>query len=339
MVNVGIAGVGFMGMIHYLAYQKVKGAKVRALCEQDPARLAGDWRTIKGNFGPAGKIMDLTGIARYAKLDDLLADPHLDAVDVCLPPGLHAEVTVRALRAGKHVFCEKPIALTPADADRMVSTAKKAGKLLMIGHVLPFFPEYRFAYQTIRSGKYGRLLGGDFKRVISDPTWLPDFFNPRTIGGPMIDLHIHDAHFIRLLCGMPKAVHTGIRERTAFRASIQIMLRRSIILRPSLHPDQPEKITLQFLFLDLQLRRRRPGVDQEAADVVRAFDRGSAPELYRAVLEDLGRLAGGDQRPARRLNVPRPQQQPPASIPLQLVCVELLEQVPFVDNPDPPGKT
>jgi predicted dehydrogenase len=213
MLNVGIAGIGFMGMIHYLAYQKAKGARVRAICEQDPARLAGDWRTIKGNFGPAGKIMDLTGIARYAKLEDLLADPKLDVIDVCLPPGWHARVAIDALQAGKHVFCEKPIALNPADADRMVNTARKAGKLLMIGHVLPFFPEYRFAHQTVATGKYGRLLGGHFKRVISDPTWLPDFYNPKTTGGPMIDLHIHDAHFIRLLCGMPKAVHTVGRMR------------------------------------------------------------------------------------------------------------------------------
>ncbi|MGQ9574869.1 MAG: Gfo/Idh/MocA family protein [Thermoguttaceae bacterium] len=213
MINIGIGGLGFMGMIHFLAYKRVSGAKVRAICEQDPARLAGDWRSIKGNFGPPGKIMDLTGIARYAKLDDLLADPNLDLIDICLPPGLHARVTLDAFSAGKHVFCEKPIALNPADADRMVRTAQKAGKLLMIGHVLPFFPEFRFAYQTVTTRKYGGLLGGHFKRVISTPLWLPDFFNPATTGGPMIDLHIHDAHFIRLLCGMPRAVHTVGRMR------------------------------------------------------------------------------------------------------------------------------
>ena len=208
MIRVGIAGIGFMGMIHYLAYQKLRGVKVAALCEQDAKRLAGDWRTIKGNFGPQGQMMDLTGIARYADLDDLLADPSLDVIDICLPPAWHAKVTIAALRAGKHVFCEKPIALNPADATRMVQAAKQAGKLLMIGHVLPFFPEYHFAYRAIQSGKYGRLLGGHFKRIISDPAWLPDFYDPRKVGGPMLDLHVHDAHFIRLVCGMPKAVQT-----------------------------------------------------------------------------------------------------------------------------------
>ena len=163
MIRVGIAGIGFMGMIHYLAYQKLRGVKVAALCEQDAKRLAGDWRTIKGNFGPQGQMMDLAGIARYADLDDMMADPSLDVIDICLPPAWHAKRPSAALKAGKHVFCEKPIASNPADATRMVQAAKQAGKLLMIGHVLPFFPEYHFAYEAINSGKYGRATGRAFQ--------------------------------------------------------------------------------------------------------------------------------------------------------------------------------
>ncbi len=213
MINVGIVGIGFMGMIHYLSYGKVRGAKVTALCELDKKRLAGDWRTIKGNFGPAGTRMDLSGIGRYERLDDLLADPKIDLVDICLPPSLHAEAAVKAFKAGKHVFCEKPMALTTADARRMVRASEQAGKMLMIGHVLPLFPEYAFAYKTVAGDKYGRLLGGQFKRVISDPLWLPDFYDPAKIGGPMLDLHVHDAHFIRLLFGMPTAVDSRGRMR------------------------------------------------------------------------------------------------------------------------------
>ena len=131
MIRVGIAGIGFMGMIHYLAYQKLKGVKVAALCEKDQARLAGDWRTIKGNFGPAGTKMDLSGLDTYEELDEMLANPKLDVIDICLPPAAHAEVAIKALRAGKHVFCEKPLALDPSDATKRVATAKKAGKQLM----------------------------------------------------------------------------------------------------------------------------------------------------------------------------------------------------------------
>ena len=208
MVNVGITGLGFMGMIHYLAYQRVSGCKVAAICEQIPERLEGDWRSIKGNFGPRGKKMDLSGIAKYQDFEELLANPDIDVVDICLPPAAHPEMTIRALKAGKHVFCEKPIAIDAADAKKMVATAQSTGKMLLIGHVLPFFAAYRYAYRTVASGKYGKMIGGHFKRIISDPTWMRYFWNPDHGGGPMIDLNIHDFHFVRLLCGMPTAVQT-----------------------------------------------------------------------------------------------------------------------------------
>ncbi len=107
----------------------------------------------------------------------------------------------------------------------MLEAAEKAGKMLMIGHVLPFFPEYSFAYNAIVSGKYGTLLGGHFKRIISDPLWLPDFYNPAVCGGPMIDLHVHDAHFIRVVCSMPTAVHSvgSMRGEVAERFTTQFL--------------------------------------------------------------------------------------------------------------------
>lgn len=213
MVKIGIVGVGFMGMIHYLAYQKVRGAKIAAICTRDKKKLAGDWRGIQGNFGPPGTVMDLGSIARYERWQDLLADPTIDLVDVCLPPKLHIDMTVAALRAGKHVICEKPIALTVADARRMVKAAQTAGKQLFIAHVLPFVPEYAYVRQLAVSGQYGRPLGGHFKRIIADPLWLKDFYDPAAVGGPVVDLHIHDAHFIRLLWGMPVAVQSTGRPR------------------------------------------------------------------------------------------------------------------------------
>jgi predicted dehydrogenase len=187
--------------------------EVKAICEQIPERLKGDWRKIKGNFGPQGEIVDLAGIATYEKLDDMLADKNLDMIDICLPPSGHAAATIAALQSGHHVFCEKPISLTTKAADEMMAAAKASGKLLMIGHVLPFFADYQFIWKAIQSGEYGKLLGGHFRRVISDPVWLNNFYSMETCGGPMLDLHIHDAHFIRLLFGMPKAVQSVGRLR------------------------------------------------------------------------------------------------------------------------------
>ncbi len=213
MLRVGIVGIGFMGWIHTLAYRKVKGAKVVAYCEQIEKRLAGDWTDIKGNFGPPGEIMDMKPYACYRDLDALLKNPKIDLVDICLPPGAHATAAIKALKAGKHVLCEKPIALTAADARKMVKTAADTGRQLLIGHVLPFFSEFAYAHKLVTSGKYGKPLGGHFRRVISDPLWLPNFYDPRKVGGPMLDLHVHDAHFIRLLFGMPTAVLSTGRMR------------------------------------------------------------------------------------------------------------------------------
>lgn len=213
MINVGLVGIGFMGMIHYLAYERAKGARVRAIVSRDEKKLSGDWRGIQGNFGPPGTRMDLKGVAGYRELDELLADPKIDLVDICLPPAMHADAAVAALRAGKHVFCEKPISVSMADARRMTRAAEQSGKQLLIGHVLPYFAEYNFARQAVARGKYGKLLGGHFKRVISDPLWIPNFYDATQVGGPLVDLHIHDAHFIRMLCGQPRELFSQGRMR------------------------------------------------------------------------------------------------------------------------------
>jgi predicted dehydrogenase len=216
MIRIGLVGIGFMGMIHYLAARKLRGAQVTAICSHDEKKLAGDWRGIQGNFGPRGEVMDLSGVKKYARLDDLLADPDIDLIDVCNPTLLHPETALRALQAGKHVLVEKAIALQPADADAMLAAAKKAGKLLMVAHVLPFFPEFAYAAEVIRSGRHGRLLGAHFKRVISRPDWSADIGDAAKTGGPAVDLHIHDTHFIGLVCGVPQRVFScGVEENGA----------------------------------------------------------------------------------------------------------------------------
>jgi predicted dehydrogenase len=270
MLRVGIAGIGFMGWIHYLAYQKAKGVKPAAVCTRDAKKLAGDWRGIQGNFGPPGKEVDLSRVAKYSQLADLLADPAIDLVDLCLPPNLHCEAAIAALKAGKHVFVEKPMALTAADCDKMVAAARKAGKQILVGHVLPLLPEYAVARKAVASGKYGKLLGGHFKRVISDPSWLKDFFNPAKVGGPLVDLHVHDAHFIRLLFGMPTAVTSQGRMRG----------------------EVVEYCVSQFQFADPAL------VVSAASGVInqqgRSFTHGFEIHLERATLYfDLAVLAGG----------------------------------------------
>src|SRR3954454_24509464 len=98
MVRIGICGLGFMGMIHYLDARKLRGARVEALCSRDEKKLAGDWRSIQGNFGPRGEVMDLSAHKKYRSLEKLLADPYIDLVDICNPTHLHSDTAIRALR-------------------------------------------------------------------------------------------------------------------------------------------------------------------------------------------------------------------------------------------------
>ena len=272
MVNVGIVGIGFMGWIHYLAYRRMRGMRVVAFASRDARRRAGDWRGIQGNFGPPGERIDLQGIEAHVTLEEMLDNPKVDLIDLCLPPALHASATLAALRAGKHVFCEKPIALSTSDAERMVKAAQRAKRQLFVGHVLPYFAEYAFARDTIQSGRYGKLLGGHFKRIISDPTWLPDFYDPQQTGGPILDLHIHDAHFIRLVCGLPRAVFASGR------------LRGEVV----------EFLQAQFQFEDPELTvSASSGVIQQPG---RAFTHGYEIHLERATLLYDFAVIGGEPR-------------------------------------------
>ncbi len=208
MVGVGIVGIGFMGMIHYLAARRVEGAQVVAFCSRDPKKLAGDWTSIQGNFGPRGTQMDLTGVACTTTSRRCWPTPQVDLVDLCVPNDAHGRMAIQALQAGKPVLVEKPIALSIDEADAMVAAAREAGKPLMVGHVLPFVPEFAFALEASARADMGRSAPL-ISRVISRPDWSSDIADPSKSGGPAIDLHIHDTHFISLLCGVPRAVHSS----------------------------------------------------------------------------------------------------------------------------------
>ena len=211
MVRIGIVGIGFMGVTHYRAVKEVEGAEVVAICTRSPKKLHGDWTDVRGNFGEAGGVEDVSHLRRYDKISDILNDPEIDLIDICLPTSLHYETTISAFEASKHVLLEKPIALNLKHADAMVEAAKKADRFFMVGQVLRFFPEFAFLKEAIEGRKYGALLGAHFKRIISKPTWSEEnwFADPARSGGAVIDLHIHDADFIQYILGMPDRVFSS----------------------------------------------------------------------------------------------------------------------------------
>jgi predicted dehydrogenase len=209
--KVGIIGFGFMGTIHFDIYKNSRKAAVSAMADVDPAKRAGDIRKVFANIGGGdnSKPVDLSGIHVYEDGMDLINDPEVELVDICVPVYLHKQYALAAIAAGKHVMCEKPLARTSADAQEIADAAQKAGVKIMAGMCVRFWPEYAHAFKLIKSGSAGKIRSATFKRVSPDMNnigWQNWFMKADLSGGALLDLHLHDVDFIRQLIGMPKSV-------------------------------------------------------------------------------------------------------------------------------------
>ncbi len=210
VIRVAIVGFGFMGRMHYGNWKKMKGAKVVALCDKDASQFTAPTRG--GNIAGADLTTDFGDAVIYDDFDRMLAEAKPDVISLTLPTPLHVPLTVKALQAGVSVLCEKPMALTAADCDKMVKASKKApnGAKLMIGHCLRFWPCYVYLKKLVDSKKYGKVIAASFRRYSAPPGWQKGkanwFVDESRSGGVALDLHIHDTDMVNFLFGMPKAV-------------------------------------------------------------------------------------------------------------------------------------
>lgn len=206
-LRVGLIGLGFMGMNHARMHQSLRGSVLAAVSDVVPERMEG--RTnAGGNIDTGSTPLDLSAVKKYENWKKLIADKTLDAIDICTPTYMHAEMAIKAMKAGKHCFCEKPMAMNAAQAKRMVETSQKTGKLLMIGHCLRFWPEYVMMKDMIDSGRYGRVRSAIFRRYSGTPIWSWDKWmeDSTRSGHCALDMHIHDVDTIQWLFGQPAKV-------------------------------------------------------------------------------------------------------------------------------------
>lgn len=208
-MRVGIVGFGFMGRMHYRCWSDIEDAEVAAICELNPAVTRQAKEGI-GNIEGAAKEVDPDKVRVYQDYDRMLCEAQLDAVSVTLPSYLHAEYSIKALRGGVHVLCEKPMALTVGDCEKMIKEAEACGKVLQIGHCVRFWPEYACAKQIGQSGEYGELIAASLRRLTSAPAWSWNNWALESdkSGGMVLDLHIHDTDYVQFLLGMPRAVRS-----------------------------------------------------------------------------------------------------------------------------------
>jgi len=191
-VRVAVIGAGFMGGTHARAYKGMDGVEIAAIYAPRPDRAA--------------PLAEELGATWTADLDSLLHDPDIDAVDICLPTPEHRRVAEAALAAGKHVFLEKPIALTIEDADALVARAAATDRVVAVAHVLRFWPEYVEIARRIHAGEVGRPRSGFASRRQPFPAWSALFSRADLTGGAVVDMMIHDYDALNWIFGRPTAV-------------------------------------------------------------------------------------------------------------------------------------
>jgi len=195
MLRVGIIGGGFIGDMHAQCYKALpKRCEIKGIADV--------------NTKNAKKFQKKFKVKIYPDAFSLIGDKGIDIIDICLPTYLHKEYVIKAAKAGKHVLCEKPIALTIKDGEKMVEAAKKAKVKFMVAHVIRFWPEYAYLKKLVKQKKLGRLKSITLTRLTSRPAWSWQNWiqQPKKSGGAFTDLHIHDTDFALYLLGWPKKI-------------------------------------------------------------------------------------------------------------------------------------
>lgn len=197
-MKIGILGSGFMGGTHARAYAKLPGVEIVAVSSQ--------------GLDKAEKLAAEVGARAVTDDRAIIEDPAIEAISNTLPTPLHAEATIAALQAGKHVLLEKPFALTAAGCDGMIAAAEASGKTLMVAHVLRFWGDYVSLVEFVHSGRIGKPISASASRLSQVPAWADWFLDPAMSGGAVLDLSVHDFDVMNWVLGTPKTAYGRGRE-------------------------------------------------------------------------------------------------------------------------------
>src|SRR5260221_5830416 len=181
-MRVGIAGTGTMGEVHAAAWRSTD------------AELIGCTSARLDQAETVARRYQMRVFSDYAELLN-----EVEIVDICTPTPLHKPMVLQAAKAGKHVICEKPVALTREDARTMILTCQEAGVRFFVGMVVRFFPQYRLPKELVRNGQVGNRAVFRLQQVSYVPQESPDNldFDPTLSGGMVVDLMNHDFLYSR----------------------------------------------------------------------------------------------------------------------------------------------
>jgi predicted dehydrogenase len=192
-IRIAVIGVGTIAQEHIKAYQANPGAEVVALCDIDLERV----KQRGEQFGVARVTGDR---------DEILSDSEIDAVSICVPNNVHAEIAEAALRAGKNVLLEKPMSVSVAEAEALVKATKETGKSLQIGYVRRYAPNALVAKRFLDEGEFGDIYAAR-TTILRNAGNPGGWFGDKDVagGGPLIDLGVHVVDLCWYLMGQPAA--------------------------------------------------------------------------------------------------------------------------------------
>jgi len=214
MIKIAIIGAGFVGKIHASSFKNIPEARITSIVDiskKEGKSLASE---IDADY--------------YPDIDILLeSNNNIDGVIIATPQFLHFEMVKKIVKAGKPVLCEKPLALTLDEADKMINLVEENQVIAMVGHVVRFFPEYVAAKEIIESKRIGEPLFCYAERLSTPPDWAAWRFDEKSSGGAALDLHIHDLDYLMWLFGRP----VSIRSQAVFNPSHGGIVHISSMLR------------------------------------------------------------------------------------------------------------
>jgi myo-inositol 2-dehydrogenase/D-chiro-inositol 1-dehydrogenase len=189
-LRVGVMGAGLIAGCHVRAYAQTPGVDVVAIA--DP------------QLSKAEQLAATVGARACVDLEQVL-DLGTDIISVCTPPRSHADLTVRALEAGRHVLCEKPVARTVRDAERIRQAAERSDRVAMVAHVSRFEPDHCSAKELVDSGAIGEVAMMVHSMTTSLPGWSEGGWlaRPEESGGPLLDLAVHSFDYLAWVIGSP----------------------------------------------------------------------------------------------------------------------------------------
>ena len=202
-LRAGVVGCGEIGRRGHIPGFQAAGVQVAAVCDANLERA----RAVAAEHG----VPDA-----YADFRELLARPDLDVVSVGLPNALHAPVTIAAFEAGKHVLCEKPIAVNAAQAESMIAASKQAGKVLSVNQHMRFDPTAQSMRDAVAAGRLGHIYLTDVRMVRAQgiPGFGSWFTNRELAGaGALFDIGVHMLDLAMYLNGFPQV--TAVRGFTS----------------------------------------------------------------------------------------------------------------------------